>query len=361
MTLRTKNTVIAAALALALAGSAMAQAEAPAAPERGESADAARTEMRELEQEMAALGRRMAELARESGQARDGVMDIRLGPPRIGMGVVLGETRDGGARIAAVTPGGPAAKAGLRSGDVIRSVHGKTTATPEDLMAALRGVQKGQAVNVGYLRDGRSAAMVVVLDELDGAATFNWVGSAPRMTTRRVEVISENGKEGAGVARRIVMHGDPGNIEVFRCVDGEGDCSQRVMRQAFRFSGLNLSSIDAKLGRYFGTDKGVLLIAESDALPGLESGDVITAVDGRDATHPRDVMRALGDKKVGDTVSLSVLRDRRARDIEVTVPESRPLDFLPLPPAPPAPPAPPRPGSAPPAPPPPPAAPGTAI
>ncbi|MFN9965515.1 MAG: hypothetical protein ACK52N_01485, partial [Lysobacteraceae bacterium] len=49
-----------------------------------------------------------------------------------------------------------------------------------------------------------------------------------------------------------------------------------------------------------------------------------------------------------DKVTLRVLRNRAAQDIVITVPEGRPLDFLPHPP--PAPPAPPA-GAAPPAPP----------
>jgi S1-C subfamily serine protease len=346
---------LAAALAFAVAGLCTAQTAAPAAPPAAPPAniEAKRAELDRLQREMAQLGRRMADLSREVGGPSPRAVMHRRGEPRIGLGVVLGETTDGGARIAAVTPGGPADKAGLKAGDILRSAHGKAVEDPEALVAALRGIQKGQAVNVGYLRDGRSASAAVIADELPGRAAFDWTGESgiraphPHDVRKRVEIITEDVSEN-GV--RVVTR-SPRAMQVFTCVNGEGDCDARVIRQAFRFRGLNLSSLDADLGRYFGTEQGALLVGASEALPGLKSGDVITTVDGRAVTSPRDVMRALNGKETGETLKLRVLRNRAAQEISVTVPEGRPLDFLPPPPpAPPTPPAPPAPpaGAAPP-------------
>jgi predicted metalloprotease with PDZ domain len=285
---------------------------------------------------MSELGKRMAELARDVGGPAPRIVMHRVGEPRIGLGVVLGEAVDGGTRIAAVTPGGPADKAELKAGDVIRSAHGKTVTGPDDLLAALRGIQKGQAVNVGYLREGRSAAAAVVADELPGRGTIQW-NDGRGGEQREVHILRERVGEGEG---RHGRRGGPGEIRVLTCVNGEGDCDREAMSRAFRFRGLNLSSIDGDLGRYFGADKGALLISASAALPGLKSGDVITAVEGRAVESPRDVMRALGAKESGEKLKLRILRNRAAQDVEITVPEGRPIDFLPPPPpAPPAPPA----------------------
>lgn len=326
---------LAAALALALAGACGAQSSAPPAPT---DLAAQRAEMARLQEEMSTLAKRMAELSREVGGPMPRIVMHRTGEPRIGLGVVLGEAADGGTRIAAVTPGGPADKAGLKAGDVIRSAHGKTVSGPDELVAALRGIQKGQAVNVGYLRDGRSAAAAVVADELPG---------------QEVRVIRERFGANEGLRGRP---GGPGDIRVLTCINGESDCDREAMSRAFRFRGLNLSRIDADLGRYFGTDKGALLVSASNTLPGLKSGDVITAVEGRAVESPRDVMRALAAKNAGETLKVRILRNRTAQEVEITVPEGQPLDFLPPPPpAPPAPPAPPKaaapPPPAPPAPP----------
>jgi membrane-associated protease RseP (regulator of RpoE activity) len=351
--------LLSAALALAVSGATAAQSPAPAAaPRPAEAAatqDAKRAEMARLEAQMAELTRRMGELGREMGDIQRRVVIQRVGGDRPGMGVVLGESTGAGVTLSAVTPGGPADRAGLKSGDVVRSIDGRNLGgdgreAARALIDALRAKQNGQQVRVGYLRDGRSATANVTLAPIGGVATLDWLGDQGIHALR---------------ARELTVHGAPGELRVITCVNGVGDCDREVITRAFRFRGLNLSSIDADLGRYFGTDRGVLLVAASDALPGLRSGDVITAVEGRAVDSPREVMRALGAKQAGEKLELRILRDRVAQDVEVTVPEGRPLDFLPPPPVPPAPPAPPAvPGGAapaaaptPPAPPTPPAAP----
>lgn len=361
-----KRNFLALALALAIASPLAAQTPAPASaatpPANAAQLDAKRAEMRQLEAEMAKLGARMGELAREMGEGQRLAMLSRIGGERPGMGVVLSTEIEGGVRLGAVTPGSPADKAGLKSGDVIRSLDGKNLSTDSsdaagEIMAALRGKQSGQKVRVGYLRDGRSGTADVTLAPIGRTATFNWVGDElPPMEGRLDGLRGRLGRLDMDRDIQIITeHSGPEGVRII-ANDGEG----RRMSRAFRFRGLSLSSIDADLGRYFGTEKGALLIASSESLPGLKSGDVIVAVDGKEVDGPRDVMGVLGRKEAGEKIALRVLRNRSIQNVEITIPEGRVLDFLP--PAPPAPPAPPPPpgaprGAAPPAPPAPPAAP----
>ena len=75
-----------------------------------------------------------------------------------------------GAGIAAVTPGGPAAKAGLQAGDVITAVNGTATPDTETLAAVLAGLQPGQQVSVSVTRpDGRTATSNLTLGQLPGS------------------------------------------------------------------------------------------------------------------------------------------------------------------------------------------------
>ena len=62
--------------------------------------------------------------------------------------------------IAAVTPGGPAAKAGLRPGDVITAVNGTATPDTETLAAVLAGLHPGQQVPVSVTKADGSTATV---------------------------------------------------------------------------------------------------------------------------------------------------------------------------------------------------------
>ena len=75
-----------------------------------------------------------------------------------------------GAGIAAVTPGGPAAKAGLQPGDVITAVNGTATADAETLAAVLAGLRPGQQVTLSITKaDGSTATVNLTLGQLPGS------------------------------------------------------------------------------------------------------------------------------------------------------------------------------------------------
>jgi hypothetical protein len=153
----------------------------------------------------------------------------------------------------------------------------------------------------------------------------------------------------AGIApeirREIIRIGPDGKCK------GNG-CRAPMLMSAFRWNGLNLASVDAQLGRYFGADHGVLVLSNGE-LKGLQAGDVIQRIDGKPVADPREAMAALRGKPDGAKVAVDYLRDRKGGKTQVTVPKLMPLPFPPEPPAAPSPPAPPASPKAP-APPPPP-------
>jgi S1-C subfamily serine protease len=68
-----------------------------------------------------------------------------------------------------VTAGGPAAKAGLRAGDVITAVNGTATPDTETLSTVLAGLRPGQSVAVDVTHpDGSTATVHVTLGQLPG-------------------------------------------------------------------------------------------------------------------------------------------------------------------------------------------------
>jgi S1-C subfamily serine protease len=68
-----------------------------------------------------------------------------------------------------VDPGGPAARAGIKPGDLIAAVDGKPTPDPAVLAVVLAQLSPGQTVKVKVIHpDGSTAEVDLTLGELPG-------------------------------------------------------------------------------------------------------------------------------------------------------------------------------------------------
>jgi len=80
------------------------------------------------------------------------------------LGVRLQNTSSGrGAQVVRVTSGTPAAKAGLRAGDVITAVAGKQITSADDLRAAINARRPGDTVSIRYTRNGKTDTVAAKL------------------------------------------------------------------------------------------------------------------------------------------------------------------------------------------------------
>ncbi len=68
-----------------------------------------------------------------------------------------------GLLIASVAPGGPAARAGLREGDLIESIAGEPASSVEELAALTLTKRAGERVELGYKRDGSQGSATITL------------------------------------------------------------------------------------------------------------------------------------------------------------------------------------------------------
>lgn len=321
---------------------------------------AVRQQLEDARKELSVAAERVAELSRQLG-GNKAVEIRRVDRQRPMIGVVLGPSDEKGVRLQAVTPDGPAAKAGLRSGDIVTRVNDVALDAPQaaarigDAQRALGRLEQGQQVRLGYEREGRAGEATVVVDlvspfvvmgdvsGLDGLRALERLGDldglAEGLAGLDVERLRADLSEGLGdVEKRIRVIGPM--------------IAESVRFDAWRWQGLRLAPLDADLGRYFGSDEGVLVLkAEGDGLAGLRGGDVIQRIDGESVRTPRDAMRKLSEAEPGQHVTLALLRDRRPTDVALTAPSQPDIGEWLAPPAPPVPPSPPTPPSPPPAPP----------
>lgn len=270
------------------------------------------------------------------------------------LGVVLGNSTGSGVKVLGVSPDGPADRAGLQQGDVIVDVMGTPLAggdeAPRDVLnEALKDMKVGDEVAIGVDREGESLRFMVVAEKRE---PFTWhsysrLATAPHADDHEIFVerieIPEIDRErlDAEIARlRAEVEANAPRVLAFRDeLDGAGfefefeDLSEfgdavlagtDVWFGMPLTQGLKMTSLDAALGAYFDSERGVLVLkaADDNGLQ-LRTGDVILRVGGTDVTSPGDVMRALRDVESGAEVSIDIKRERRNQTLKVPVPEHR--------------------------------------
>ena len=86
------------------------------------------------------------------------------------LGIRVGDTNGNGVLVGAVTPGGAAARAGIRDGDTIESLHRSPTPTTVALAGVLAELRPGQNVRVVVKHEnGAKAVMLVTLGAYPGS------------------------------------------------------------------------------------------------------------------------------------------------------------------------------------------------
>jgi S1-C subfamily serine protease len=258
----------------------------------------------ELERKLADARKRLDEAAREVANLSMSLSDdmvphmrgsfdtlVRGGPPRAVLGINMGsdEEKSDGVEIVSVSPGGAAAEAGLKAGDVLTDINGTAlkrdgdVTAREKLIGAMRKVKPGDNVAVGYRRDNKAQKASLVAQPLRNMF----------------------------FARTMPAPGIPGPLPDFVFMRGEGV-----------FGSAELVPITPKLGQYFGTETGLLVVrAPDDSRLKLEDGDVIVDIDGRTPSNASHALRILSSYQAGEKLKLNILRMKKRMSFEVTVPE----------------------------------------
>jgi S1-C subfamily serine protease len=303
--------VLPVAAVLLLAGQAVAQTD----EERMREAEAKEAEMdrklMEAEERMAEAARQIAEITSER-LPRIAQIERRFefsDKPRLGVTIDSGQQTGPveGVTVMGVTPGSAAGDAGLRAGDVLTAINDESLSAEnaEDansrLLDFMKGVEAGDVLKVEYLRDGKVGS-VEVEPRVVEANMFVWQGDGGRHFTIP-------GVPGAPHAPPIVE----------KFTSGYG----------FPWVGSGLGELEMVelsegLGRYFGTDSGLLVInaPKSDAFE-LQDGDVIQSIDGREPKDVRHAMRILSSYQSGEKLKLGIMRDKKKRTLDIEIPADR--------------------------------------
>lgn len=213
-----------------------------------------------------------------------------------------------GAYVDAVSPGGPAARAGLRSGDIIVRLGGRSVLTPPDV-PDLRGRS---------LPGLRLVELAAGLGPNDTVAVEYRRGNA-RQTTSLVTAVDPMLMGLKGPRGFPFPMPSPTDLEAMRAMGPDPELEGldiRIPRAVMLFGGdlseLELAPLNSDLGQYFGTADGVLVIsAPKDSPLGLKGGDVVLAVDGRKPSSPARLLRILRSYEQGESFKIDLLRNKK--------------------------------------------------
>jgi len=72
-----------------------------------------------------------------------------------------------GVVVKSIQPGGPAEKAGLKSGDILLTIDGRSIKDGDDLVNEIASRRPGSSIRLGYLRDDKQADITVTIGDRD--------------------------------------------------------------------------------------------------------------------------------------------------------------------------------------------------
>jgi serine protease Do len=217
----------------------------------------------------------------------------------LGIGVVdvspdrakaLNLKEDRGVEVTSVEADSPAAKAGLKEGDVVLQYNGETVQGQEQFVRLVHETPVGREVKLVVWRNGGEQTLTATIGERSGYgfSTPNGSVTFPNFPVPPIEI------------PRMELS---------------------WQSQALGIVGESLGQ-EQQLAQYFGVQDGVLVkqvIRNSAAeKAGLKAGDVITKVDGQRVSSTRDITSQLRAARAR-SISVTVIRDKKETTLTVNL------------------------------------------
>lgn len=201
------------------------------------------------------IAARVVAQLKEHGKVTRGWLGVSIQPVDADLAASLSLDKPKGALVAEVTAGSPAEKAGIQPGDVITRVNGKDMADVRDVSRTVADLRPGTNAAIDIWRDGRArsikAAIAIFPDKIEMASAGD--KSAPSGETATQSLGLALGQSADGV--------------VVQSVDPNSEAAEK----------------------------------------GIQPGDIIVKVSGKDVKTPADVVEGVRQAKKADKSSVLLL------------------------------------------------------
>jgi len=150
----------------------------------------------------ASMAKRVSAQLLENGKVTRGYLGVVLQPLTEELAASFGAEGKKGALVSEVAPDSPAAKAGLKAGDIVLEVDGRAVDGPSDVARAVGLAAPGRKARITLWRDRAQKTVEVVLAEAPGERQVSRLGFEVRpLTPELARELNRRGTEGVVVAR----------------------------------------------------------------------------------------------------------------------------------------------------------------
>ncbi len=203
-----------------------------------------------------------------------------------------------GVEITRIEDDSPAAKAGLKVGDVVLEYNGQRVEGMEQFGRLVRETPVGREVKLLINRNG-----------------------APQ--TVQATVGSRKGHELPGP--NGTWHFEMPEVRIPDMPTGDAPQFFSVWRGSML--GVETESLNKQLGDFFGVKEGVLVrtVVKGSAaeMAGIRAGDVITKVDQNAVTTPNELSSAIRSARSKKSFAVQLVREKREMSVNVTIEDDR--------------------------------------
>ena len=208
-----------------------------------------------------------------------------------------------GVEVTCLDADSPAAKAGLKAGDVVLEYNGERVEGGEQFVRLVRETPPGRTAKLSVWRNGGNQTLTATIGQRQpGVMAFNFEGNQLAMEAPQMPELP--------VMPSLRMP----------------DMPRTLMSWRSPLLGIESEALNPQLAEFFGVKEGVLVRSvttnSSAEKAGFKAGDVIIKVDGEKVASPKEISSILQSARAKKNFSITVVRRQKEVVLNIALEEN---------------------------------------